>query len=209
MLALRHTVGMRWFFCVGLGSLALAGCQERSEVPVHCSTAICLGGEVELTLAAAIPTAGEPGKVVLVEEGEHGTALIGVVGQGEGGRRLLGLAMVSLHELKGQEIAVPVGTELRFGQAQLWTIEDGKRTAIRSGEVRFTVDTRGRQLQASLRGATPGEHAEVSGRYRLECKVPESVLNVQQRGVNAPGSETYTGDAHLESDFCQKYRAFR
>jgi hypothetical protein len=70
------------------------------------------------------------------------------------------------------------------------------------------VDTTGRQLQGSLRGVS-GESAEIRGRYRLECKVPEAVLNVQHRGVNAPGSETYTGDPGLDSDFCQKFRALR
>jgi hypothetical protein len=196
----------RWFLLAAALFLGSA-CQGRPDVPASCSSAVCLGGEVEHHLTTALPSPGEAGKVVLVEEGPHGTALVGLVGQGERGR-LVGLAMVSIDELKGQEIVVPVGAELRFGEARLWSIEEGQRRELRTGELRFTVDTTGRQLQGHLRGA-PGESTEIRGRYRLECKVPEAVLNVQHRGVNAPGSETYTGDPGLDSDFCQKFRALR
>lgn len=196
----------RWVFWL-LG-LVVVGCKARPDVPASCSSAVCVGGEVEHNLAAAVPGLGEVGKVVLVEEGEHGTALIGVVGQDET-RRILGLAMVSVDQLKGGEVVIPAGGELRFGQAQLWTIEDGRRTPLKTGQIRFSLDTAGRQLQASLQGESPEVRAEISGRYRLECKVPESVLNVQHRGVNAPGSETYTGDPGLDSEFCQKFRSMR
>jgi len=192
---------------VGLSLSLACGCKNsRADIPTSCSSAVCVGGEVELNLASAVPSLGEAGRVVLVEEGEHGTALVGVVGQ-DGERRLLGLAMVSIDELKAPEVAARVAPQLSPGKALLWVIEGGRRSRLDEGELRFSLDPRARQLKATLRSADLT--AAVDGRYRLECKVPESVLNVQLRGVNAPGSETYAGDPGLDSDFCQKFRSLR
>jgi hypothetical protein len=191
-----------------VGLVLVGGCKARPDVPTSCSSAVCVGSEVEFTMASAVPRVGEAGHLVLVEEGEHGTALVGLVGQ-EDDRRFLGLVMVPIEALSEPEIVVPVGSELRFGQALLWSVDGGRRTPLAAGEVRFSLKGPSHQLEATLTGEAPAFRTAVHGRYQLECKVPSSVLNVQLRGVNAPGSETYTGDVGLDSDFCRKFRAMQ
>lgn len=185
--------------------LSLCACREREKAPLACSSAACVADGVALELAQATPRLGDAGRVVLVEEGEHGTALVGtVVSQGE--ERLLVVAMVPVPSLFDRDLRLPLAPTLAPGKAIARPL--GERRDLSSGQLALSITPGQRSLTASLT-TNDGKTATAEGRYRLECHVPGSVLNVQHRGVAAPGSETYVDDQGFDSEFCRRARPMR
>lgn len=81
--------------------------------------------------------------------------------------------------------------------------------ALGGGTIGLTLDPRSHALEGDVEAHDGRVKGHFEGAYRLECRVPASVLNVQENGVAAPGSEAFVRDDAFASVFCRRFVALR
>jgi hypothetical protein len=153
----------------------------------------------------------EPTVVTVEEVGVNGVADLVFSCEGEGeplDARVQFPGEALLHVIAEQ------GGAVRATGTRPARVAPARGGAFEDGEVSFSLDPLTHSIEGAVRQPgprLPGAHltGPFRGGYRLVCRVPSAVLNVQQRGVAAPGSEGYVDDVAFASDFCSRFAPLR
>jgi hypothetical protein len=167
----------------GVATMAL-GCRSGPPPPRSCEPAAIVVQEVGDTgvVDMTVSCTGGDGPPLDAHVAFRGDALLALVGPREGDR------------VTGPRPA---------------RISPAGHDALGAGTVDMMLDPRTHSLRGEVRGEGPRANGHFETAYRLECRVPASVLNVQQNGVAAPGSEAFIVDRELSSTFCRRFAALR
>ena len=154
----------------------------------------------------AAPRSCEPTTIVVHEVGRSGIAELDFSCTGGGDPleatvRFDGATLLAL-------VSPQSGSSRRVGPRAALVAPLGKNDG-ESGTIALDLDPTSHTIEGEVHAASPKLSGAFRGAYRLVCRVPASVLNVQQRGVWMPGSESFVDDTELRTDFCTRFAALR
>lgn len=154
---------------------------------------------------ASAPRSCEPTRVEVVEQGEHGTVTMTVscVGAGEplDARVRFGADALSAMTTQGQ------GARTSGERVAVVTALGGG--AESAGTVTLAMDPATHAIDGVVRAKDARLSGAFTGNYRLVCRVPAAVLDVQANGVRKPSSDSLREDEALSTSFCRRFAPLR